>query len=127
MEGLKFYRCAKCGNIIDFLNTSGVSIMCCGEKMGELVPNTTDAAQEKHVPVISAQGNTLKVCVGSAVHPMKEDHYIQWIWLQTKMGRQFAMLDPSSEPQAVFAITENDEPIAAFAYCNLHGLWKSCV
>jgi superoxide reductase len=127
MNGLKFYHCSKCGNIVDFLNVSGVPVMCCGEKMSELIPNVTDAAQEKHVPVISARGNTVKVCIGSAVHPMTEEHYIQWICLKTKMSRQFVMLDPSSKPEAVFALTEGDEPVAAFAYCNLHGLWRACV
>ncbi|MBR2666885.1 MAG: desulfoferrodoxin [Oscillospiraceae bacterium] len=122
---VKFYICERCKNIITYLNQSAVPVMCCGQKMEELVPGTTDAAQEKHVPVISQEGSVVTVSVGSVAHPMMEAHYIQWIVLQTKQGVQRKMLTPDSEPKAVFALCEGDEVEAAYAYCNLHSLWKA--
>ena len=122
---MKFYRCKHCGNIIAFAHSSGVPVICCGEKMQELVPGTTDASLEKHVPVISVSGSLVTVSVGSAAHPMTEAHFIEWIALETKHGNQRVTLSAGQEPQAVFALVEGDEPIAAYAYCNLHGLWKS--
>ena len=99
--------------------------MCCGQKMDEIVPGTTDAAQEKHVPVISVDGNTVTVEVGSVEHPMLEEHYIQWISIETREGNQRKILKPGEAPKAVFALTEGDELVAAYEYCNLHGLWKA--
>ena len=93
--------------------------------MQELVPNTTDAAAEKHVPVIEVSGSTVTVKVGSTPHPMIEEHSIQWICLETKNGYQQKALHPGEEPKAVFALTSDDQPTAAYAYCNLHGLWKA--
>ncbi len=122
---VKFYICERCKNIITYLNQSAVPVMCCGQKMEELVPGTTDAAQEKHVPVIAKDGNVVTVSVGSVAHPMMEAHYIQWIVLQTKQGVQRKMLTPDSEPKAVFSICDGDEVEAAYAYCNLHSLWKA--
>lgn len=127
MSETKFYICRHCGNIIAMVHSSGVPVVCCGEKMQELVPNTTDAAQEKHVPVISVEGQTVTVSVGSAAHPMTEEHSIQWICLETKNGRQRKVLHPGDDPRAVFALTGGDAPVAAYAYCNLHGLWKASV
>ncbi len=98
--------------------------MCCGEAMEELTPNTTDGALEKHVPVIEQEGNTVTVKVGSIEHPSLEEHYIEWIALETKNGYQLKMLDPGDKPEAVFALTEGDETVAAYEYCNLHGFWK---
>ena len=119
----KFFKCAHCGNIIAFVEDKGVPVMCCGQKMDEIVPGTTDAAQEKHVPVISVDGNTVTVEVGSVEHPMLEEHYIQWIYLQTENGGQRISLHPNEAPEATFSI-EHDAPVAVFEYCNLHGLWK---
>lgn len=121
---MKFYVCKHCGNIIAYANNSGVPVMCCGEKMEELVPNTTDAAVEKHVPVIEVDGDKVKVSVGEAEHPMTEDHYIMWIAIQTKQGNQRKELKPGDAPKRCFKICDNDELVAAFAYCNKHGLWK---
>ena len=84
---MTFYRCKHCGNIIAYINDSGVPVMCCGEKMEAIEPNTTDAAGEKHVPVVYTDGNTVMVSVGSVEHPMLEEHYIQWIMLETAQGR----------------------------------------
>lgn len=119
----KFFLCKHCGNLVGLVNNAGVPMICCGEEMTELVSNTTDAAQEKHVPVITVEGNAVTVSVGSAGHPMTQEHSIQWIYLETRCGGQRKNLTPDNEPKAVFLL-EDDEPLAAFAYCNLHGLWK---
>ncbi len=122
---LKFYRCRHCGNIITHLQDSGVRVVCCGEPMEELVPNTSDGAGEKHVPVITFDGKLVTVKVGSVEHPSLEKHYIMWIALQTKHGVQINYLNPGDKPMAQFALTDDDEVVAAFEYCNLHGLWMS--
>lgn len=120
----KFYRCRHCGNLVGLIENAGVPMICCGEPMEELKPNTVDAAQEKHVPVVTRQGDELRVDVGEVLHPMEEKHYIQWIYLQTKRGGQRKGFDPGDKPEAVFCLID-DEPVAVFAYCNLHGLWKT--
>ncbi len=122
---MKFYRCQKCGKIVGMIQGSPCPTMCCGEPMVELVANTTDAAQEKHVPVITVDGNVVTVEVGSAAHPMLAEHFIQWIALETKEGMQRKELAPEAAPKAVFALAPGDEAVSAYAYCNLHGLWKA--
>ena len=124
-ENQKFYVCKHCGNIIGLINNAGVPLICCGEEMSELVPNTTEAAVEKHLPVITKEGDTITVSVGSVAHPMTAEHYIEWVYIQTSKGGQRKMLQPSEKPEVKFALTEGDELEAAFAYCNLHGLWKT--
>lgn len=121
---MKFYVCNHCGNIIRFDKNTGVPVMCCGEKMEELVPGTTDAAQEKHVPVIDIDGNTVTVRVGDVEHPMEEEHYIEWIILETKEMEYKANLNPGEKPEATFILNDGDEVVAAYEYCNLHRLWK---
>ena len=121
----KFFICETCGNIIAMVKPSGVPVMCCGKKMKEIVPNTTDAAQEKHVPVWTKEGNLVKVQVGSVAHPMIPAHYIEWVSLQTKAGNQRKALAPEQAPEVTFALTDGDEVEAVYAYCNLHGLWKA--
>lgn len=123
--GMKFFKCETCGNIIEFVNNSGVPVMCCGKKMMELIPGTSDGAAEKHVPVIVREGNKVTVMIGEVEHPMVEEHYIQWIVLETKKGAQKAYLNPGEAPKAEFLLTDGDEVIAAYEYCNLHGLWKA--
>jgi len=120
----KFYICKHCKNLVGMIYSSGVPIICCGEPMQEIIPNTVDAASEKHLPVISVVGNTVSIQVGSVEHPMTEQHYIQWIYIETKQGGQRKCLQPGDKPQAVFAL-DNDQIISAYAYCNLHGLWKT--
>lgn len=120
----KFYQCKHCGNMIAFVKASGVPVICCGEPMQELVPGTTDAALEKHVPEVAVEGNCVKVKVGSVEHPMLEEHYIEWISLQTKQGNQRKVLKPGEKPEACFAICDGDEVEAVYEHCNLHGLWK---
>ena len=124
---MTLYKCEHCGNIIAYLKDSGVRVQCCGEEMKPLIPNTTDAAGEKHVPVIAVDVNTVTVAVGAVEHPMLDAHYIEWILLETKEGRQRKTLTPGEKPVAVFSLTAGDEVIAAYEYCNLHGLWKATV
>ncbi len=122
---MKFFTCEHCGNIIRFDKKSGVPVVCCGDRMEELIPNTVDGSTEKHVPVIKQDGNKVSVEVGEVAHPMIETHYIQWVILETKKGEQKIILNPNDEPKAEFLLTEGDEVVAAYEYCNLHGLWKS--
>ena len=122
---MKFFKCETCGNVIEFLNASGVPVMCCGKKMEELVPGTSDGAAEKHVPVIKQEGNKVTVLIGEVEHPMVEAHYIQWIVLETGKGAKRAYLNPGEAPKAEFILAEGDEVVAAYEYCNLHGLWKA--
>ncbi len=121
---MKFFKCAHCGQIIAKVKDKGVPVICCGEPMAEIVANTTDAAQEKHVPVVEAKDGVVNVTVGSVEHPMAEEHYIEWIMLVTKAGNQRAILNPGDAPKATFYIGADDVVVSAFAYCNLHGLWK---
>lgn len=122
---MKFYRCRICGKIVAMVNETPVPTICCGEAMQLLVPGTTDAAQEKHVPVVKKEGNKVTVTVGSVEHPMAEEHYIQWIALQTKNGNQRKILKPGDRPEAVFALMDDDEIVAVYEYCNLHSLWAA--
>lgn len=124
MKDPRFFVCEHCGNLVGVIHDAGVPMMCCGQKMTELVPGSTDAAQEKHVPVIKVDGDKVTVSVGSAAHPMAPEHFIEWIYLQTEKGGQRKALVPGAAPEAVFALTD-DKPVAAYAYCNLHGLWKA--
>lgn len=121
----KFYICRHCGNIIAMVKDCGVPVYCCGEKMHEIIPGTTDAAQEKHIPVYQAEGGTVTVTVGSTEHPMSPEHYIEWVCLQTKQGSQYKMLDPSGPPRVRFSLCDGDEAEAVYAYCNLHSLWRA--
>ncbi|MGL4981761.1 MAG: desulfoferrodoxin family protein [Treponemataceae bacterium] len=123
MKEQKFFRCRHCGNLIEMLHDSGVKIKCCGEDMGELIPNTVEAATEKHVPVATQNGNTVVVKIGDVEHPMEEKHYIEWIYIQTEGGGQRKNLKPGEKPVAEFEL-KNDKLVAVFAYCNIHGLWK---
>lgn len=119
----KFLRCEHCGNMVGVLNDSGVPMICCGEPMKELVPNTTDAANEKHVPVVTVEGDILKAVVGSVEHPMEGAHYIQFIFVETDKGGHRRALKPGEKPEAEFNL-HGEKPIAVYEYCNLHGLWK---
>ena len=120
-----FFYCKHCGNLVGTLYFSGAVPVCCGEAMTELVPNTVDASTEKHVPVIAVEGSKVTVKVGAVAHPMLEEHYIQWVYLQSEKGGQRKCLKPGEAPEAVFMLAEGDKPVAAYAYCNLHGLWKA--
>lgn len=120
----KFYLCKHCGNLVGAIHRSGVEIVCCGEPMKELVANTSDGAKEKHVPAVTIEGNIVHVKIGEVAHPMTEEHHIEWIYVETKQGGQRKCLCITGAPEADFALTEDDELIAVYEYCNLHGLWK---
>ena len=121
---LKFYKCRHCGNIIVKEKDSGVPVMCCGEEMKELKAGVTDAATEKHVPVVEQNGNIVTVKVGEVTHPMLPEHFIEFIVLETNKGHQVKHLLPGEAPVATFALVEGEEVVAAYEHCNLHGLWK---
>ncbi len=124
MKETKFFVCETCGNIIGMVQNSGVPVFCCGKKMTELVPGTVEASAEKHIPVVEVGENSVKVCVGSVLHPMAEEHHISWVYLQTDRGGQRKCLTPGSDPSVTFAL-QDEKPVAVYAYCNLHGLWKA--
>jgi len=122
---MEFFICAHCGNVVAFLEEKGVKITCCGEEVRLFKPNVVDAAVEKHVPVVEVNDHTVTVTVSNVLHPMSEDHYISWIVLHSEQGNQRKIISRTGEPKAVFALTDEDRPVTAYACCNLHGLWKS--
>ena len=119
----KFYICEKCGNIVEMVNASGVTPHCCGQKMTLLEAGVVEASREKHIPEVFVNGNEVKVIVGSVLHPMAEEHSILWIYLETDKGGQRKDLKPGEAPEVTFALAD-EKPVAVYAYCNLHGLWK---
>ncbi len=122
-ERLEVYRCNVCGNIVMVLHGSHGQLVCCNQPMELLKENTTDAAYEKHVPVIEKIEGGFKVKVGSVPHPMEEKHYIEWIELQADGKSYLQFLKPGEAPEAVFKVEA--EKVTAREYCNLHGLWKA--
>ena len=123
MREVKFYICNHCGNIVEKIHDSGAPLVCCGEKMTELVAGTVEASREKHIPVASVDGNQVKVVVGAVEHPMAEEHSILWVYLLTDKGGYRKHLAPGERPEVFFSLVE-EKPLAVYAYCNLHGLWK---
>ena len=121
----KFLRCNKCGNMVAVVKESGVPVMCCGEAMKEIMAGEVEASTEKHIPVYKVEGNKVFVTVGEVEHPMQEEHYIEWISIQTKFGNQRKVLKPGQKPEVCFSICEGDEVEVVYAYCNFHGLWKA--
>ena len=119
----KFYICEKCGNLVEMIHDSGVNPVCCGQKMTHLEPGVVEASHEKHIPVVSVEGSVVKVSVGSVMHPMSEEHSILWVYLQTDKGGHRKNLEVGASPEVSFSLN-NEKPLAAYAYCNLHGLWK---
>ena len=124
MNDTRFFICEHCKNIAGLIQASGVPMKCCGQNMTELIPGTVDAAVEKHLPVATVDGNIVKVNVGEVTHPMTDEHYIQWVYLQTDKGGQRKNLLPTDSPEVTFALAY-EKPVAVYAYCNLHGLWKT--
>ena len=120
----KFYICEKCGNLVGSIHESGVAIKCCGQNMTKLEAGVVEASREKHTPVAVVEGDKVIVTVGSVAHPMVPEHSIEWVYLQTDKGGQRKCLTPGAEPCVIFALND-EKPLAVFAYCNLHGLWKS--
>lgn len=122
---LVFLKCPKCGQIVLSIKNKPCDVYCCGVPMEKIIPGTSDGAYEKHVPVWQQEGNVVKVQVGSVAHPMLLEHFIEWIALETKEGAQIKNLKPEEVPEAVFALSEGDEVLGVYEYCNLHGLWKA--
>ena len=120
----KFYICEKCGNIVEKHENSGVPVVCCGQKMSELVAGTTEASREKHIPVVEVKDGVVTVTVGSVLHPMSEEHLISWVYLETDRGSQKKTLKAGDTPVVSFAL-EGERAVAVYAWCNLHGLWKT--
>ncbi|WP_165061656.1 MULTISPECIES: desulfoferrodoxin family protein [unclassified Adlercreutzia] len=121
---IKFYKCEHCGNIALKAVDSGVPLVCCGEPMVLLVPDTTDAALEKHVPEVSIEGNCVHVNIGSVDHPMTPEHYIQFICLVKDASYEIHPLASSDAPCADFYLGEGERAVSVYEYCNIHGLWK---
>ena len=120
-----FYKCPNCGNIVAYVKRSRMPVFCCEQQMKELIPGAVDAALEKHIPVFTIEEDVVRVKVGSMDHPMLEEHYIEWVSLQTRQGNQRKELSPNDKPEVSFALCKGDEVEKVYAYCNLHGLWKS--
>lgn len=125
MKELKIYRCDICGNMICMIEDSGVNPECCGTGMTLAVPNTKDGAVEKHVPVVRKDGATVQILVGDKPHPMTDQHYISYIFLLTDSNFYMHRLEPGDAPEATFCIPKGEEVIAAYSWCNIHGLWKN--
>ena len=123
MSKNKFYICEKCGNIVGMIHSSGVNPVCCGQKMSVLEAGVVEASREKHIPEVIVGENSVEVIVGSVLHPMAEEHSILWVYLETDKGAHRIDLEIGNEPRAVFAL-KDEKPVAVYAYCNLHGLWK---
>lgn len=121
----KFLKCEHCGNIVAVVKNVNDSIICCGEKMKQIIPGTIEASREKHIPVYEIQENKVIVNIGSIDHPMVPEHYIEWVSLQTKFGNQRKQLLPNQAPKVCFALCDCDDVEAVYAYCNLHGLWMN--
>ena len=122
---MNIFKCEKCGSMVIKINDAACTPVCCGDSMTALEPGTSDGAHEKHVPVVEVNGNKVTVKVGEVEHPMTEEHYISHVVLETDAGIQIAELHPGDKPEAVFSVVKGASVIAAYAYCNLHGLWKS--
>ena len=120
----QFLICRHCGNIVAMIRNRGVPIYCCGEEMEELLAGTTEASEEKHIPVSCVDGNTVHVSVGAIEHPMAEEHYIEWICLETEQGIQYAHLKPGEKPMVKFALRDGDKVCGVYAFCNQHDLWR---
>lgn len=120
----KFYLCEHCKNLIEKIDDKGVPVVCCGQPMKELVLNTTEASEEKHLPDIHAEEGVVTVQIGTVPHPMIQEHFIEWVQLETDKGIQRKRLKAGDEPVVTFYIGD-EKPIAAWAYCNIHGLWKA--
>ena len=120
----KFFICKHCGNLAGLINDEGVPMVCCGDEMTELIPNTVEASKEKHLPDVTVSGDRISVKIGSAPHPMEEAHHITFVYVETERGGQRKRLKTGEAPSLSFCFSD-DKPVAVFAYCNLHGLWQT--
>lgn len=121
---MKFYRCKSCGDMVLPLSNRPMCVSCCNEEMEEIVPNTQDAAVEKHIPILKETESGLEILVGSVMHPSQEEHYIEWVYIELAKGGIYIPFEPLEEP--VCKVPYKKEDIKTiYSYCNLHGLWKS--
>ena len=120
----KFYICKHCGNMVGLIDGNNIPMICCSEKMKELVPNTVEASVEKHLPVVTVSGDGINVKVGGVAHPMEDAHNISFVYVETEKGGQRKSLKIGEAPDLTFSFAD-DKPVAVYAYCNLHGLWKT--
>ncbi|MDR2719530.1 MAG: desulfoferrodoxin [Nitrososphaerota archaeon] len=123
-DNQKFFVCKHCGNMVETIKNTGVPMVCCGEKMSELVPNTVEASVEKHLPIVTVSGDNISIQVGSVLHPMEDAHHIAFLYMETECGGQRKCLKIGEEPKLSLSFS-NGKPLAVYAYCNLHGLWKT--
>ena len=123
MSKNRFFICRHCGNQVHIIHDAGVPLFCCGTKMEELIPNTVEASGEKHLPAVTVDGDKVIVNVGSVDHPMVDVHWIEWVYVAPENGGQRKVLKPGEAPHAEF-LMNGEKPVAVYAYCNLHGLWK---
>lgn len=127
MKKIRIFRCNICGSIVAILDGNTNTLTCCGEKMEELHPSFEDTLKEKHVPVISKFSNYVKVTVGEVLHPMMENHYIEWILIKTNFGIKINYLNSLNKPFTEFTLSPNERIEEAYCYCNIHGLWATKV
>ena len=120
---MKFYLFKHCGNVVEMIRDAGVVPVCCGEKMVELRANTVDASFEKHIPAVTVSGDEVAIKIGEVEHPMIPEHYIEWVVLETENGSYRHSFKPGDAPAVTFHLA-GEKAIAAYAYCNIHGLWK---
>ena len=123
-ENQKFFICKHCGNLTGLIDNKGVPMVCCEEKMVDLIPNTVEASMEKHLPVVTVSEGIISVQVGSVAHPMEDAHNIAFVYMETERGGQRKCLKSGEKPTLEFCVV-GDKPVAVYAYCNLHGLWKT--
>lgn len=122
---MKLFKCIKCGKIVTVLKNGAMNTVCCNEDMKELVPRSIDGALEKHVPVVEIKDNIIKVKIGEIEHPMTLEHYIEFIILETNSGYMIKEFSPGDKPETEFILSNNQEYVNVYAYCNLHGLWNN--
>ncbi len=119
----KFYYCPICKNFFGVIHDSNVTPICCGKPMQVIEANSTEAAVEKHIPVVEIKDGVCHVVVGSVLHPMVEEHWIDWVMVATTLGRHRLVLRPGQEPKVDLKLAEKEEVLRVYAHCNLHGLW----
>ncbi len=123
----RFFICKKCKTMVALVKRGKCIPDCCGDEMTEIIPGTVEASKEKHIPVIDIKGDLVTVSVGEVEHPMIAEHYIEWISIETNLGNQRKTLEPDEKPVRTFKLLDGEKLISAYAYCNLHGLWKASV
>lgn len=120
----KFLVCKNCGNLVEVIEGKDIPIICCGNNMEHIVPNTVEASIEKHKPVVNLENGCAHIIVGSTIHPMEENHYIKWIYVETNIRSLRYNFKHGDKPEILVNLDENEKIINVYAFCNLHGLWS---